>query len=94
MARQSDPFLGARVFPRADALSLAGVQFGFLFGGTLLVEIIYSYPNFRLPAADRAGFVRSWPKLTCERSGGIRVLTHLGHGRPVLLCCTTALTMW
>jgi peptide/nickel transport system permease protein len=27
------------------ALTLAGVQFGFLFGGTLLVEIIYSYPG-------------------------------------------------
>jgi peptide/nickel transport system permease protein len=27
------------------ALSLMGVQFGFLFGGTLLVEIIYSYPG-------------------------------------------------
>jgi peptide/nickel transport system permease protein len=26
-------------------LTLAGVQFGFLFGGTLLVEIIYSYPG-------------------------------------------------
>ncbi|MDP1907599.1 MAG: ABC transporter permease [Hyphomicrobium sp.] len=26
-------------------LSLMGVQFGFLFGGTLLVEIIYSYPG-------------------------------------------------
>jgi len=27
------------------ALSLMGVQFGFLFGGTLLVEVIYSYPG-------------------------------------------------
>lgn len=27
------------------ALSLMGVQFGFLFGGTLLVETIYSYPG-------------------------------------------------
>jgi len=26
-------------------LSLMGVQFGFLFGGTLLVEVIYSYPG-------------------------------------------------
>lgn len=26
-------------------LSLIGVQFGFLFGGTLLIEIIYSYPG-------------------------------------------------
>jgi peptide/nickel transport system permease protein len=26
-------------------LSLMGVQFGFLFGGTLLVELIYSYPG-------------------------------------------------
>jgi peptide/nickel transport system permease protein len=26
-------------------LTLAGVQFGFLFGGTLLVEVIYSYPG-------------------------------------------------
>lgn len=26
-------------------LSLMGVQFGFLFGGTLLIEIIYSYPG-------------------------------------------------
>ena len=26
-------------------LSLIGVQFGFLFGGTLLVEVIYSYPG-------------------------------------------------
>jgi peptide/nickel transport system permease protein len=26
-------------------LTLAGVQFGFLFGGTLLIEIIYSYPG-------------------------------------------------
>lgn len=26
-------------------LTLMGVQFGFLFGGTLLVEIIYSYPG-------------------------------------------------
>jgi peptide/nickel transport system permease protein len=26
-------------------LTLAGVQFGILFGGTLLVEIIYSYPG-------------------------------------------------
>jgi dipeptide transport system permease protein len=26
-------------------LTIAGVQFGFLFGGTLLVEIIYSYPG-------------------------------------------------
>jgi peptide/nickel transport system permease protein len=26
-------------------LTLAGVQFGFLFGGTLLVEIIFSYPG-------------------------------------------------
>ena len=25
-------------------LTLAGVQFGFLFSGTLLVEVIYSYP--------------------------------------------------
>jgi peptide/nickel transport system permease protein len=27
------------------ALSLMGVQFGFLFGGTLLVEVIFSYPG-------------------------------------------------
>jgi ABC-type dipeptide/oligopeptide/nickel transport system permease component len=27
------------------ALSLMGVQFGFLFGGTLLIEVIYSYPG-------------------------------------------------
>jgi ABC-type dipeptide/oligopeptide/nickel transport system permease component len=27
------------------ALSLMGVQFGFLFGGTLLAEVIYSYPG-------------------------------------------------
>jgi peptide/nickel transport system permease protein len=26
-------------------LSLMGVQFGFLFGGTLLIEVIYSYPG-------------------------------------------------
>jgi peptide/nickel transport system permease protein len=26
-------------------LSLMGVQFGILFGGTLLVEVIYSYPG-------------------------------------------------
>jgi ABC-type dipeptide/oligopeptide/nickel transport system permease component len=26
-------------------ISLMGVQFGFLFGGTLLVEVIYSYPG-------------------------------------------------
>jgi peptide/nickel transport system permease protein len=26
-------------------LTLAGVQFGFLFSGTLLVEVIYSYPG-------------------------------------------------
>jgi peptide/nickel transport system permease protein len=26
-------------------LTLMGVQFGFLFGGTLLVEVIYSYPG-------------------------------------------------
>jgi ABC-type dipeptide/oligopeptide/nickel transport system permease component len=26
-------------------LTLMGVQFGFLFGGTLLVEIIYSFPG-------------------------------------------------
>jgi peptide/nickel transport system permease protein len=26
-------------------ISLIGVQFGFLFGGTLLVEVIYSYPG-------------------------------------------------
>jgi peptide/nickel transport system permease protein len=26
-------------------LSLMGVQFGFMFGGTLLVEVIYSYPG-------------------------------------------------
>src|SRR6202030_1034148 len=26
-------------------LTLAGVQFGFLFSGTLLVELIYSYPG-------------------------------------------------
>jgi ABC-type dipeptide/oligopeptide/nickel transport system permease component len=26
-------------------MSLMGVQFGFLFGGTLLVEVIYSYPG-------------------------------------------------
>src|SRR5205807_4521815 len=26
-------------------LSLMGVQFGFLFGGTLLVEVIFSYPR-------------------------------------------------
>jgi hypothetical protein len=26
-------------------------------------------------------FVRSWRKQTCERSGGIRVLTQLRHGR-------------
>ena len=26
-------------------LTLAGVQFGILFGGTLLIEIIYSYPG-------------------------------------------------
>jgi ABC-type dipeptide/oligopeptide/nickel transport system permease component len=26
-------------------LSLIGVQFGFLFGGTLLIEVIYSYPG-------------------------------------------------
>jgi peptide/nickel transport system permease protein len=26
-------------------LSLMGVQFGFLFGGTLLVELIFSYPG-------------------------------------------------
>ena len=26
-------------------LTLIGVQFGFLFGGTLLVEIIFSYPG-------------------------------------------------
>jgi peptide/nickel transport system permease protein len=26
-------------------LSLMGVQFGFLFGGTLLVEVIYSFPG-------------------------------------------------
>ena len=26
-------------------LSLMGVQFGFLFGGTLLVEVIFSYPG-------------------------------------------------
>ena len=31
---------------------------------------------------ERMGrFVRSWPKLTCEHSGGIRVLTHSGHRR-------------
>ena len=29
----------------ADARRLMGVQFGFLFGGTLLVEVIYSYPG-------------------------------------------------
>ncbi len=27
------------------ALTLMGVQFGFLFGGTLLIEVIYSYPG-------------------------------------------------
>ncbi len=26
-------------------LTLTGVQFGFLFGGTLLIEVIYSYPG-------------------------------------------------
>jgi peptide/nickel transport system permease protein len=26
-------------------LTLMGVQFGFLFGGTLLIEVIYSYPG-------------------------------------------------
>ncbi len=26
-------------------LTLMGVQFGFLFGGSLLVEVIYSYPG-------------------------------------------------
>src|SRR5580704_9362021 len=38
-------------------LTLAGVQFGFLFGGTLLVEIIYSYPglgNLMLDAVRNA----------------------------------------
>ena len=49
-------------------LTLAGVQFGFLFGGTLLVEIIYSYPglgnlmvdavrNADLPIIQTAGLV-------------------------------------
>src|SRR5271165_3361226 len=28
---------------------------------------------------DFPGLVRSWPKPTCERSGGIRVLTHQRH---------------
>ena len=26
-------------------LTLMGVQFGFLFGGTLLIEVIFSYPG-------------------------------------------------
>jgi len=26
-------------------LTLTGVQFGYLFSGTLLVEVIYSYPG-------------------------------------------------
>jgi peptide/nickel transport system permease protein len=34
--------LGNAILP---TLTLMGVQFGFLFGGTLLVEIIYSYPG-------------------------------------------------
>ncbi len=35
------------VLPNAvlPTLTLMGVQFGFLFGGTLLVEVIYSYPG-------------------------------------------------
>jgi hypothetical protein len=33
-------------------------------------------------------FVRSWPKLTCERSGGIRVLTHQRHW-----LCTAAMVL-
>lgn len=34
-------------FPNAivPTLNLMGVQFGFLFGGTLLIEVIYSYPG-------------------------------------------------
>lgn len=34
--------LGNAILP---TLTLMGVQFGFLFGGTLLVEVIYSYPG-------------------------------------------------
>jgi hypothetical protein len=39
-------------------------------------------------------YVRSWRKQTCECQRGLRVLTRLGHGLPILLCCTTALTVW
>jgi hypothetical protein len=43
---------------------------------------------------ERMGrFVRSWPKLTCEHSGGIRVLTQLEPASANLLCCTTHLLL-
>lgn len=39
--------LRRHAFPNAlvPTLNLMGVQFGFLFGGTLLIEVIYSYPG-------------------------------------------------
>jgi peptide/nickel transport system permease protein len=60
------------VLPNAflPTLSLMGVQFGFLFGGTLLIEVIYSYPgignlmvnavrNADLPVIQAVGIVYS-----------------------------------
>src|SRR3569833_2968838 len=45
-------------------LSLMGVQFGFLFGGTLLVELIFSYPglgNLMVDAVRNADLPTSRP---------------------------------
>ena len=46
LSRAAHPARATRSRTRSlPTLSLMGVQFGILFGGTLLVEVIYSYPG-------------------------------------------------
>jgi hypothetical protein len=40
-------------------------------------------PNRPIREADNICSLRDFP-----------LMTHFGHGQPILLCCTTALTMW
>ena len=60
-------------------LTLMGVQFGFLFGGTLLIEVIYSYPglgNLMVDAVRNADL----PIIQARRRSPMRRRARHQHG--------------
>jgi peptide/nickel transport system permease protein len=65
-------------------LTLMGVQFGFLFGGTLLIEVIYGYPgigNLMVDAVRNADLpvIQAVGMSYCAVVIGISVLTDVVH---------------